>query len=251
MGGRIDERIRSLSTDPRPDITNAERTSDHGDAPDVARLERRYRERGALVGIIGMGYVGLPLMLAAAGAGFRTLGFDINGGRVDELNRGASPLQHIPDDRIAGVIDAGQFAATADFTRLAEPDAMLICVPTPLTRQREPDLSFVEATARDIAASLRPGQLIVLESTTYPGTTREVVKPILEAHRPEVAAATSSSPSAPSARIRATRTSKPRASRRSSAATARPRCDWRWRSTRASSARWCRSPRRKSPKRSS
>ncbi|MCU0839446.1 MAG: nucleotide sugar dehydrogenase [Rhodospirillales bacterium] len=150
-------------------------------ALDVPRLEQRFRDRTALVGIIGLGYVGLPLMLAAAKAGFRTLGFDINAQRVEELNGGASPLQHIPDAQIAAVIGDGRFTATADFARLAEPDALLICVPTPLTKQREPDLSFVETTARDIAASLRPGQLIVLESTTWPGTTREVVKPILEA----------------------------------------------------------------------
>jgi len=148
---------------------------------DVASLERNFRDRVALVGIVGLGYVGLPLMLAAAKAGFRTLGFDVNAGRVDELNRGASPLQHIPDDRIAAVVKEGRFSATADFSRLGEADALLICVPTPLTKQREPDLSFVETTARDIAASLRRGQLIVLESTTWPGTTREIVKPIIEA----------------------------------------------------------------------
>ncbi len=148
---------------------------------DIAQLEQNFRDRTALVGIIGLGYVGLPLMLAAAKAGFRTVGFDINAERVEELNGGISPLQHIPDAHIATVIGDGRFTATADFARLAEPDALLICVPTPLTKQREPDLSFVEMTARDIAARLRPGQLIVLESTTWPGTTREVVKPILEA----------------------------------------------------------------------
>jgi UDP-N-acetyl-D-glucosamine dehydrogenase len=149
--------------------------------PVVADLVRRYRDRTALIGIIGLGYVGLPLMLAAANAGFRTLGFDINATRVGELNRGVSPLQHIADARIAKVVEEAKFSATAEFARLGEPDALLICVPTPLTKQREPDLSFVEQTARDIAASLRPGQLVVLESTTWPGTTREVVKPILEA----------------------------------------------------------------------
>lgn len=148
---------------------------------DVGRLRERFAAKSALVGVIGLGYVGLPLVLTAAESGFRTLGFDIDGARVDGLNRGLSPLQHIAGARIAAALAAERFTATGDFTRLDEPDALLICVPTPLTKQREPDLTFVQRTARDIAARLRPGQLVVLESTTWPGTTREVVKPILEA----------------------------------------------------------------------
>jgi UDP-N-acetyl-D-glucosamine dehydrogenase len=128
-----------------------------------------------------MGYVGLPLMLAATDVGFSVLGFDIDLAKVVGLNRGQSPLRHLGEARIAAALAAGRFSATGDFSRLCEPDAILICVPTPLGAHREPDLSYVEATARTVAATLRPGQLVVLESTTWPGTTMEVVKPILEA----------------------------------------------------------------------
>src|SRR3954452_23116943 len=148
---------------------------------EIAKLEARFRSRGAVVGIVGMGYVGLPLMLAATRAGFRVLGFDVDEPKVGALNHGKSPLKHVGDGRIAAVRGKGLFEATADFARLGEPDAVLICVPTPLGPHREPDLSYVEATARAIAAALRPGQLVVLESSTWPGTTRQVVRPILEA----------------------------------------------------------------------
>lgn len=150
--------------------------------PDGLAVEglRRIAGREALVGIIGLGYVGLPLALTVCKAGFRVLGFDIDSHRVALLNRGESGIRHIPSAPIGQAIEAGLFAATDDFTRLSEPDAILICVPTPLTRQREPDLSYIERTAQDIARVLRPGQLVVLESSTYPGTTTEVVKPILE-----------------------------------------------------------------------
>lgn len=137
-------------------------------------------ERRAVVGIIGLGYVGLPLALTVCRAGFRVLGFDIDARRVAGLNAGDSQIRHIPSAPVKAAVDAGLFTATGDFARLAEADAILICVPTPLTRQREPDLSYVVRTAEDIAAALRPGQLVVLESSTYPGTTAEVVKPILE-----------------------------------------------------------------------
>ncbi|RVU21642.1 nucleotide sugar dehydrogenase [Methylobacterium oryzihabitans] len=146
-----------------------------------AEIGTRLRERRALVGIVGLGYVGLPLALAALQAGFPVLGFDVDPGRVAALNRGEGAFHHIPGDALAEARAAGTFAATGDMARLGEPDAVLICVPTPLTRHREPDLSYVEATARAIAAALRPGQLVVLESTTWPGTTAEVMRPILEA----------------------------------------------------------------------
>ncbi|WP_298962000.1 nucleotide sugar dehydrogenase [uncultured Methylobacterium sp.] len=146
-----------------------------------AEIGARLRERRALVGIVGLGYVGLPLALAALRAGFPILGFDVDPGRVAALNRGEGAFHHIPGDALAEARAAGSFAATGDMARLGEPDAVLICVPTPLTRHREPDLSYVEATARAIAAALRPGQLVVLESTTWPGTTAEVMRPILEA----------------------------------------------------------------------
>ena len=135
----------------------------------------------ALVGIVGLGYVGLPLALAAAGTGLPVLGFDIDQDRVAQFNRGESFISHIPTEALNEAARAGRFEATAEFSRLDEPDAILICVPTPLTRQREPDMTFIERTTRAIAARLRPGQLVVLESTTWPGTTEEIMKPVLEA----------------------------------------------------------------------
>jgi UDP-N-acetyl-D-glucosamine dehydrogenase len=144
-------------------------------------LAGRLAAGNAVVGVVGLGYVGLPLSLCASEAGFRVIGFDIDLERVDQLNEGRSPLRHIEGAKIAATRAGGRFAATSDPSRLAEADAVLICVPTPLGPHREPDLSFVEETSRMLAKVLRPGQLVVLESTTYPGTTRDVVKPILEA----------------------------------------------------------------------
>ncbi|MBB3950291.1 nucleotide sugar dehydrogenase [Aureimonas jatrophae] len=148
--------------------------------PHAANLLARIEGRTARVGIIGLGYVGLPLALALCRAGFPVLGFDIDQRRVALLNRGESGIRHIASDALQEALAENRFEATADFARLGEADAVLICVPTPLTRQREPDLAFVERASRQIAEALRPGQLVVLESTTWPGTTLEVVKPILE-----------------------------------------------------------------------
>jgi UDP-N-acetyl-D-glucosamine dehydrogenase len=139
-----------------------------------------FENKTASVGIVGLGYVGLPLVRTFVAAGFRTLGFDIDPAKVERLARGESYIAHLPAEWIAPAVRAGRFEPTADMRRLAEPDAVLICVPTPLAESRDPDLSFVVSTAEQIAAVLRPGQLIVLESTTYPGTTRDVVRPILE-----------------------------------------------------------------------
>jgi UDP-N-acetyl-D-glucosamine dehydrogenase len=150
-------------------------------AIEVGPLLERFKGREATLGIIGLGYVGLPLALTAAKAGFTVLGFDINASYVERLNRGESYINHIPSGPIAEAVAQQRLAATTDFNRLGEPDALLICVPTPLTKHREPDLSYVESTARAIAGWLRKGQLVVLESTTYPGTTDEVLKPIFEA----------------------------------------------------------------------
>jgi UDP-N-acetyl-D-glucosamine dehydrogenase len=147
---------------------------------DMPALIASLQERRALIGIIGLGYVGLPLSLTAVKVGYRVLGFDIYEPRVEELNRGESSIKHIPTSFVADAVRSGQFEATAEFDRLREPDAILICVPTPLSRHREPDLSYVVDTTRAIAKRLRPGQLVVLESTTYPGTTDEVMRPILE-----------------------------------------------------------------------
>jgi len=138
-------------------------------------------QKTACIGVIGLGYVGLPLIRTFASAGFRAMGFDVDQAKIDALDQGKSYIGHIPGDWIAERISDGTFRATADMARLSEPDVLLICVPTPLTDSRDPDLTYVESTARKIAAALRPGQLVVLESTTYPGTTRDIVLPILEA----------------------------------------------------------------------
>src|SRR2546422_10942332 len=132
------------------------------------------------VGIIGCGYVGLPLALRFAEAGHSVLGFDTDPAKVKKLNQGQTYIEHIPGAKIQQSARPEQFAATGDSQRLAELDAVLICVPTPLDERREPDLSYVEQTARAISPNLRRGQLVVLESTTYPGTTEELVLPILE-----------------------------------------------------------------------
>jgi UDP-N-acetyl-D-glucosamine dehydrogenase len=133
------------------------------------------------VGIIGCGYVGLPLGLRFAEIGHHVTGFDLDQNKVSQLNAGKSYIQHIPGEKIQAHVKAGRFEATTDFSKLGGVDAVLICVPTPLDERREPDLSYVEQTARAIAPHLQKQQLIVLESTTYPGTTEELVQPILEA----------------------------------------------------------------------
>jgi UDP-N-acetyl-D-glucosamine dehydrogenase len=138
------------------------------------------RNRWARVGIVGMGYVGLPLMRTFCSAGFSCLGFDIDASKVEKLNAGKSYIKHIPSAMIKQLVAQGKFKASADPKSLRDCDAILICVPTPLNKTRDPDLSYVENTAHLIADHLKRGQLVVLESTTYPGTTREVVKPILE-----------------------------------------------------------------------
>jgi UDP-N-acetyl-D-glucosamine dehydrogenase len=142
-------------------------------------LEQAIRNKKAVVGIVGLGYVGLPLIRAFIAAGYRTMGFDVDRTKIERLLAGQSYIGHIPSQWISECIESRKFTPTADMTRLAEADALLICVPTPLSESRDPDLAYVEATARQIAAVLRPGQLVVLESTTYPGTTRDVVLPIL------------------------------------------------------------------------
>ncbi|WP_336486853.1 nucleotide sugar dehydrogenase [Methylobacterium nigriterrae] len=144
-------------------------------------LDRAIGARDATIGVIGLGYVGLPLALSAVRAGFRVIGFDVNPERVARINAGEPVIAHLDTDSVRAALATGRFRASRDMDGLGEPDALLICVPTPLTRQREPDLSFVRRTAADIARCLRPGQLVVLESTTWPGTTREVLAPILAA----------------------------------------------------------------------
>jgi UDP-N-acetyl-D-glucosamine dehydrogenase len=143
-------------------------------------LLRAIQARTARVGVVGLGYVGLPLARAFSAAGLPVIGFDTDPAKILTLERGDSYIGHLPPETIRAMRDAG-FEATGRFDRLAEADAILICVPTPLTESREPDLSFVVRSVRQIAQALRAGQLVVLESTTYPGTTRDVVLPLLDA----------------------------------------------------------------------
>jgi UDP-N-acetyl-D-glucosamine dehydrogenase len=143
------------------------------------RLADRIRNRTSVVGIIGLGYVGLPLARGFSGRGFPVLGFDVDQEKVEKLRRGESYIGHIGPETIRAMRGQG-FDATVDLARLREADAVNICVPTPLTDTREPDLTYVVNSVRAVAAALRPGQLVILESTTYPRTTRDVVLPILE-----------------------------------------------------------------------
>jgi UDP-N-acetyl-D-glucosamine dehydrogenase len=143
----------------------------------LARIE----QRAARVGVIGLGYVGLPLALLFEEAGFPVLGFDVDPAKPQMLHAGESYIRHIGAERVAEAFNRGRIAATTDFDRLSDCDAILICVPTPLGKHREPDLSYIRMTAEAIAPRLRAGQLVVLESTTYPGTTREILLPRLEA----------------------------------------------------------------------
>lgn len=142
-------------------------------------LKRAFLDRSGRIGVIGLGYVGLPLAVTAAQRGFHVTGFDIDPAKMDRLAAQDSYIDAVASDDLKALAGTGRFDWTTDFARLAECQAILICVPTPLTRQREPDLSFVTATAREIARYIRPGTLVVLESTTYPGTTDEVLAPIL------------------------------------------------------------------------
>ena len=147
---------------------------------DVALLKTRIARREYTVGVVGLGYVGLPLALRFGEVGFRVIGIDVDGAKVKQLNDGGSYIQHVPATRVQALVGGGRFEATTDLDRLAEPDAIIICVPTPLTQHRDPDLRYVEKTADAVAATLRRNQLVCLESTTYPGTTDEIVLPRLE-----------------------------------------------------------------------
>jgi UDP-N-acetyl-D-glucosamine dehydrogenase len=143
-------------------------------------LLERVRAHEAKVGVVGMGYVGLPLGMAFAGAGFPVLGFDVDPQKIEKLGRGQSYIKHIPAKAIGELVASRKLQATADFSRARELDAIIVCVPTPLTAQHEPDMTYIVRTAEALAPYVRAGQLFVLESTTYPGTTEEVFKPILE-----------------------------------------------------------------------
>ncbi len=143
-------------------------------------LIAKAQDRSALIGIVGLGYVGLPLAMEFARVGFRVLGFDVSKPLVDALGAGRSHVQDVASAEVVGFAKAGKFAATTDLSRLREPDVVSICVPTPLSKTKDPDVSYVLAATNSVKQSLRRGQLIVLESTTYPGTTRELMLPALE-----------------------------------------------------------------------
>ena len=144
----------------------------------MSDLEQNIKNKTAVIGIIGLGYVGLPLAVAFAEADFRVIGYDVLQDRVDSVNRGVSSITDVSNECLSAV--QGKIEATTDPIRLKETNAILICVPTPLTKTKEPDLSYVIRTSEMIADNLQPGQLIVMESTTHPGTTKEVILPILE-----------------------------------------------------------------------
>jgi UDP-N-acetyl-D-glucosamine dehydrogenase len=144
-------------------------------------LLAKIKERSAVAGVLGLGYVGLPLAMAYVTAGYKVVGFDTDPEKVEKLAAGKSYIGDVGDAELEKAVGSGAFEPTAEMSRLAEPDVLVICVPTPLTPQREPDMSYLAATSREIGKALRPGQLVVVESTVYPGATREFVLPLLEA----------------------------------------------------------------------
>jgi UDP-N-acetyl-D-glucosamine dehydrogenase len=143
-------------------------------------LKRKFADRSATAGVVGLGYVGLPLAVELARAGHSVIGFDVSEKVAASINAGASHIQDIPTEKVGALVRAGRLRATADMSRMGECDAISICVPTPLNKTKDPELSYVVSAAEAVARTLRPGQLVILESTTYPGTTREVMLPILE-----------------------------------------------------------------------
>ena len=156
-------------------------------ATDIAGdLIGKAERREALFGIVGLGYVGLPLAVELADAGYTVLGFDVLQKVVDGLNAGHSHVKDVKDAKLQAVVKSGRFSATTDMSRLGEPDAISICVPTPLSKFKDPDVSYIVAATDAIKRTLRRGQAIILESTTYPGTTREIMQPALESTGLEV-----------------------------------------------------------------
>jgi UDP-N-acetyl-D-glucosamine dehydrogenase len=141
---------------------------------------QKINDKSFVVGIVGLGYVGLPLGLEFAEKGFNVLGFDLDQRKIDSLEKGETYIKHIPTERISKSVDGGFLKSTTDFERMPEVDAIIICVPTPLDEHREPDMSYVEGTAKTIQKYLRKGQLVTLESTTYPGTTEEMLLPLFQ-----------------------------------------------------------------------
>ncbi|MFI5280186.1 MAG: nucleotide sugar dehydrogenase [Gemmatimonadales bacterium] len=143
-------------------------------------IRKKAEDRSAVIGVVGMGYVGLPLAVEMAEAGYAVVGFEISQRVVDGINKGKSHVQDVPDARLSKLVKSGKLSATTDLARMKEPDCIAICVPTPLSKTRDPDVSYIVAATNSVVKTLRAGQVIVLESTTYPGTTRELMLPALE-----------------------------------------------------------------------
>ena len=214
----------------------------------LEELKARIASRDAHIGVIGLGYVGLPLGLEFTKAGYRVTGFEIDAKRVEALNAGKSYIEDVPSDAIGEAVAAGRLSATTDFGKLSGCDVINVCVPTPLTKTKDPDVSYMAAALEDIRKRLRTGQLVILGSTTYPGTAHELFVPMLESTglRCGVDFALAFAPE----RIDPANTPLPRCARcpRSSAARRRSaRSSARW-SSRASSIAWSRSPRRRAPR---
>ena len=146
----------------------------------IDELEKKIKDKKAKIGIIGMGYIGIPLGLEFAGTGFSVTGFDKDSARVKEINSGKQVMKHIPAKSMKEFVKKNNGSSTTEFSEIRDMDCLIICVPTPLDEHEQPDMSYIESASKEIGKNLRKGQLIVLESTTYPGTTREIVKPILE-----------------------------------------------------------------------
>lgn len=146
----------------------------------IERVIKKIEDKSAVIGVVGLGYVGLPLAVEKAKVGYQVIGFDIQQKRVDMVNQGMNYIGDVVDEELAQIVHMGRLQATTDYSEISEVDAVAICVPTPLDGYQQPDTSYVNQSAQEIAARLRPGMLVVLESTTYPGTTEEVVLPILE-----------------------------------------------------------------------
>jgi UDP-N-acetyl-D-glucosamine dehydrogenase len=145
-------------------------------------FKNRLDKKELVVGVVGLGYVGLPLVLEFAKTGYKVIGFDIDQSKCQAISQGQSYIRHIPSEKVSGAVKTGLLKATTDFKEIQKTDAVLICVPTPLTKQREPDMSYIEKTAHLIGPHLKKNHLVCLESTTYPGTTNEILRPILEKH---------------------------------------------------------------------
>jgi UDP-N-acetyl-D-glucosamine dehydrogenase len=146
----------------------------------VNGLLEKIESKQAVIGVVGLGYVGLPLAVEKAKAGYKVIGFDVQQKRVDMVNNGVNYIGDVVDDELKQIIGSGQLSATVDYSRIQEVDAVAICVPTPLDKYQQPDTTYVEASGKEISKYLHPNMLVVLESTTYPGTTEEVLQPILE-----------------------------------------------------------------------